>query len=103
MPPENSWGYARARLSRLWYAHACHELYGTLSGRSPGYPLVGPYLLGDLLANPVNRIQRTHRILKDHGDLRTPDMAQRALRSPDKLRALEIHLTVEAASFRVCV
>ena len=33
--------------------------------------------LGDLVADPLHRVERGHGVLEDHGDLGTPQAAQR--------------------------
>ena len=39
--------------------------------------LVDPHPIGDLLAHPQDGVEAAHRILEDHGDVPTPDVADR--------------------------
>ena len=42
-------------------------------GGAPADGLVGEQGFGDLVADPVHRVQRGHRLLEDHGDLAAAD------------------------------
>ena len=62
--------------------------------RAPPCRLRPPMLdqrLGDLVADPVERIERGHRLLEDHGDLGAADAVQLALAEPEQLRAAIAH------------
>ena len=43
--------------------------------------------LGDLVADAVDRVQRGHRVLEDHRDLFTADVAQLIVIEPGQLAA----------------
>ena len=51
--------------------------------------LVGSHGLGHLVAHAVDGVERRHRVLKDHGDLRPADLAQLVLRPSQEVPALE--------------
>jgi hypothetical protein len=57
--------------------------------------IVRPDLLGDLLADPVHRIQRGHRVLEDHGDPGAADLADLLRVQRHHVVALEKHLALE--------
>jgi hypothetical protein len=55
-----------------------------------GDVVVGLDLLDDLLADPLDRVQRGHRVLEDHRDLRPADLAQLVLGGAQELGALVV-------------
>ena len=68
MPPDSSCGYARARRAGVGYADRAHQL-DSFSGRlAPAVPQVDLDGLRDLLAGAHERVERRHRLLKDHAD-----------------------------------
>jgi len=61
-----------------------------------GDVVVRPDRLDDLVADPVDRVQRAHRILEDHRDLVPADVPQLVLRAAEQVPALVVDLAVEA-------
>ncbi len=64
------------------------KVHGALPCRRFRYLVVRHHLFGDLPADGVDRRQRRHRVLEDHGDLVAPHMPQLPLRQADQLAAL---------------
>ena len=54
-------------------AHFMQRIGGDLAGLAVMHPLVQQHRLDDLLAHGIDRIERRHRLLKDHGNLRAAD------------------------------
>jgi hypothetical protein len=48
--------------------------------------------LRHLSPDALQRVQRGHRVLKDHGDLRPSDVAKAARRRPKELFTLKSHM-----------
>ena len=64
------------------------ELDRPLAGALVGLVAVGADRLDDLPADPVDRVQRGHRVLEDHRDLLAADLAHRVLREAHQVAAL---------------
>ena len=52
--------------------------------------VVNPHDLGDLIADREHRIQRRHRLLKDHRDARAANPAHRLFVERDEILAVEL-------------
>jgi hypothetical protein len=61
-------------------------------------PLMQPQHLGNLLADRVHRVKRTHRLLEDHADLVAAHGPQRVLIGPRKILPAEHHAAGNARS-----
>ncbi len=67
---------------------------------APG-PLMEPNRLADLAADRENRIQRGHRLLKDHRDLRAANRAHLRFREFQQIDAVEQnHTAGDTRAFR---
>ena len=58
--------------------------------------LVGPDRLDDLLADPVDRVQRGHRVLEDHPELVAAVVLHLGVRDLEEIGSLVEHLALEA-------
>ena len=56
---------------------------------------VGADRLGDLSADPVDRVERGHRVLEDHADLLAADLTQLLVTGLDQLLAAQPHRTLD--------
>ena len=75
------------RLLRIGDVDLGQKVDGALAGRRLADFLMRQDLLGDLPADGVDRRQRGHRILEDHGDLAAAQLAHVARRQADKFAA----------------
>ena len=71
---------------RVGDAHEVEELDRPRPGLAPRQAAMGDQRQRDLVADPVERIERGHRLLEDHRDLGAADAVQRRRREPDELR-----------------
>ncbi len=73
MPPENSCGNERYRRSGSGMPTRRISSTRPLGGLRPVHAEVHLGPLGDLLADAHDRVERAHRLLEDHRDLRPAD------------------------------
>ena len=85
---ELMWKSAEAIL-RLRQAHQAQELDDACARRGPAHSLVEIKRLGDLLLDAVERVERGHGLLEDHGDAIAPDRLERSRRRMHEILALE--------------
>ena len=86
---------ARA-VARARDADALHQLDRAVERRRlADVALVNEDLLGDLLADPVDRVERAHRVLEDHRYARAADPPQLVVARADQLGALEVRVALE--------
>src|SRR5205823_5247077 len=81
---------------RVRDSHLTQELDGATMPRAPVDLLVRLNCLDDLLADPVDRIQRRHWVLEDHPDLVAAELLHRGLVELQEIAILIAHLTGEA-------
>ena len=67
--------------------HQPQQLDRALARRRLAQPRMFHQRLGDLIADRIERIERGHRLLKDHGDLGAADAIQLALAESEQIRA----------------
>ena len=65
------------------------QLDRALAGLGLGDVAVGADLLGDLVADLVDRVHRGHRVLEDHRQLLAADLAQHVVLGADEIGAIE--------------
>ncbi len=83
-------------VSRARDPDALHQLHRTVEGaRLCDLVVVHEDLLGDLLADPVDGIERAHRVLEDHRDARAANAAQLIVARAHELGALEVSGALE--------
>ena len=82
-------------LLRVGDADGAEQLDRPVAGLRLGAALVRADLLGDLPADPVDRVERGHRVLEDHRDLCAADLAHRVLAELHQVAALVDHLALE--------
>ncbi len=68
------------------------QLAGPLPAGRPGRrPVVRPDRLGELGADPGDRVQRGHRVLQDHRQVAAPHPAELAVAQPEQLLPVQPH------------
>src|SRR6185437_2192131 len=82
-------------------AHAAQHLDGALARLAPPGRAVAQDDLGDLVAHGKSRIERGHRLLKDHGERRAAQVAQRIGLERQEIDALEQHFAAGDAPGRL--
>ncbi len=82
-------------LVRIGDTHQLQHVLGLLQGLGPLHPLVGFEDLGDLKADGVDRVERGHRFLEDHGDVLAPDLAHVSLGLLQEVLAFEDDLATD--------
>ena len=75
MPPESWCGIFVDRLLRLRQSNPSQHVDGHLARGLFALVLMVGHCFSDLIADGVDRIERRHRLLKDHGDLGAADVA----------------------------
>ena len=100
MPPENSCGYARNLPLRVRDADPAHQLKGPLRGLGPADAQVDERALGDLGADPHDRVERAHRLLEDHRHLRAADAVEVGLAQRHQVLAIQQDLAGGDARLR---
>ncbi len=70
------------------YPDALEQLHDPLAGLRVGYPLVCLDLLDDLRPDLLHRVQRAHRVLEDHRDLRAAHALEALVVGRDQVLAL---------------
>ena len=84
-------GVGLVALDRGGDAHLHQQRERGLLGLALGELQVDPERLGDLVADPLHRVERRHRVLEDHGDVRAPELAQLVVRRVEDLGAVVAH------------
>jgi hypothetical protein len=75
MPPDSWWGYSSSRFSAAGMRTRSQHL--ERAGPRLGRPAPdAAHGLGDLFADPQRRVERGHRLLKDHRHPPAADLAQ---------------------------
>jgi hypothetical protein len=70
------------------------------AGVRGAHPLMALDRLDDLVADRVGRIERGHRLLEDHGEPRTAQVAQLGRRDLQEVAALELDLAADRRVLR---
>src|SRR4029079_14983358 len=86
---------------RIVDAHLPQQIEHPLARRPVRQPAMDLQYLADLILDAVQRIERGHRLLEDHGDLVAPDLAQGRLRQRQQVRAVEQDLARRVRGGRV--
>ena len=89
-PPDSSCGYASTRRSGSGISTSLSSSIARCPGRLRRHRPVAAQHLGDLEADRVDWVERRHRLLEDHRDLRAADLPQRTLVDADQLAILEL-------------
>ena len=87
---------AHARL-RVGNSHEVQKLDGAGLGRVGGEAPMLPDRLDELIADAVERVERGHRLLEDHGDLGAADAIEAGGRKPEDFLALEFDRALDLA------
>ena len=74
---------------RIRHADEVEEVDTPLARRLAAHILVRPHRLGELVPDLQHRVERGHRILKDHRDLATPNIAQLLLAHLQQIASAE--------------
>ena len=74
---------------RPGYADPVQEVDGPVHCRSSALVLVRPYLLDDLVADPLHRVERRHRVLEDHGYPAAADALELTFRRRHEVKVAE--------------
>ncbi len=82
-------------------ADEVEEFERALAGRLAGEALVQLQDLADLPRHGVQRVERGHRLLEDHGDVVAAHLAQLVLRRGEKVAPLEEHAAGRVRGWRV--
>ena len=96
MPPENWCGKSSTRDSGFGIPTWRSSSTARLLRAALVDLLVRLDRLDDLLADPVHRVQRRHRILEDHPDLVAAVVLHLRVRELEQVAALVVHLAAEA-------
>ena len=96
MPPENWCGKSSTRDSGFGIPTCRRSSTARRSRRVLVERLVRLDRLDDLLADPVHRIERGHRVLEDHPDLVAAEVLHLRVRDLEQVPALVVHLAAEA-------
>ena len=91
MPPDSWNGYPRIRSSGEGMPTERSSSTAVAVGLLAVHVQVEPERLGDLPADPLDRVERGHRVLEDHAQLRAPDLAELLGRHGGQVVAGEVH------------
>src|SRR5205085_7701219 len=86
---------------RIGDADHPEQLYRALLSRGAIGPAMLLERLGDLPADCQDRVQRGHRLLKDHADIRAPNFPDLLAREPQQVAAVEEDLASRDAPGRI--
>ncbi len=88
-------------LARLRYAHQLEQFQRAGTGGLAAQALVDFQYLVDLLAHRVQRVERGHGLLEDHGDTVATDLAHGFFVRLDQVLPVEMNLSLGVAGQRV--
>ena len=69
----------------IWNRYFAHRCYRRRAGGLARQPTMQPQGLGNLFTDSENRIERGHRILKNHGDVIAAHVAHLAVGKPEQI------------------